>query len=93
MGYPVSPPSWPRLRRARHRRRRAGHHIVLVLAGVGGNVNGLADAAYFLRSGHRVTEATLKTGLTLPSVTVGADFSELWLALSPPIMPATTAAL
>jgi hypothetical protein len=72
MGYPASFQSTPPLRFARHRRRgrrgRVGYHVVLVFAGIGSSVAGLAAAASYLQP----RQAVAVTGTTVaPSLMLG----------------------
>ena len=88
-GCPVSFQFSQQLRLARRwaggRRGRVGHHVVLILTGVGGGVKGLAAAGATFGPGQpaAVVDATLETGLTLPSLVVPVGFGEVRVNVVP----------
>ena len=62
------------------------HHVILVLAGVGLGVKGLAHCLITFGTGHAapVREATLETGLQLPSLVVPVGSGEVRVSVVPP---------
>ena len=63
------------------------HHVILKLAGVGLGVAGLAHCLPTFGTGPAapVSEATLETGLQLPSLVVPVGFGEVRVTVVPPM--------
>jgi len=75
------------LTRCGRHRWRVGHHVVLKLAGIGGGIQGLAHCFITFGTGQvaEATEATLETGLKLPSLVVPVGFGEVRVNVVPPV--------